>query len=97
MPELTATLVSKRNKDYEDKKFFAAIQGIDLEGEGDGKKRGQKEWEDLKAKVFSGGQAIDSNDITALQGPSAARAGFGIGNGLEYFDMKNPEPQNPFG
>lgn len=98
MPELSATLAAKRESDFEGKKFLAAIQGIDLEGNnGNSKPRGQKEWEDLKAKVFSGGQSIDSNDITSLQGPNAAKAGFGIGNGLEYANLKGAEPTNPFG
>ena len=97
MPEIASLLGAKREKDYEDKKFFAAIQGIDLDGNSDGKQRGQKEWEDLKARVFSGGTATDSNDIISLQGANAAKAGFGIGNGLEYSDLKGNEPVNPFG
>ena len=49
--------------------------------------RGQKEWEDMKARVFSGGQTSDGNDVLSLQGPNAARAGFGIGMGLDYEDL----------
>lgn len=95
MPELTAILSSKRENDYEEKKFFAAIQGVDLEG--GNKERGQKEWEDMKARVFTGGQSRDSNDIVSLQGPSAKKAGFGIGNGLEYSSTLNKtNPKNPF-
>jgi len=41
-------------------------------------------WEKMKAKVFSGGQAANSNDILAYQGANAAKAGFGIGMGLSY-------------
>lgn len=90
MPELTSILIAKRDKDYEDKKFLASIQGIDLEGKSSG--RGQKEWEDMKARVFSGGSVKDSNDIVSLQGATARRAGFGIGNGIEYSgaNAKNP-------
>ena len=90
MPELTSILIAKRDKDYEDKKFLASIQGIDLEGKSSG--RGQKEWEDMKARVFSGGSVKDSSDIVSLQGASAWSAGFGIGNGLEYYgeNAKNP-------
>ena len=90
MPELTSILIAKRDKDYEDKKFLASIQGIDLEGKSSG--RGQKEWEDMKARVFSGGAVKDSSDIVSLQGATAKRAGFGIGNGLEYSgtNAKNP-------
>jgi hypothetical protein len=95
MPELTATLTASREKQYEVNKFMAAIQGIDLDA--DNKNGGQKEWEDLKARVFSGGQAKDSDDIVSLQGVNAVNAGFGIGSGLEYSDLKGQEPKNPFG
>ena len=52
MPELTATLEIKREMDYSEKKFFAAI-----------------------------------NDVVALQGVNAQKAGFGIGMGLDYVDL----------
>ena len=87
--ELLATLSSKRELDYEEKKFLAAIQGVDLD-KNSGSDRGQKEWEDMKARVFSGGQTKDSNDILALQGPTAQKAGFGIGMGLDYDDLRDP-------
>lgn len=89
MPELLATLSSKRELDYEEKKFLAAIQGVDLEAE-NGSDRGQKEWEDMKARVFSGGTTSDSNDVLALQGVNAQKAGFGIGLGLDYEDARDP-------
>jgi len=93
MPELMVTLSSKRELDYEEKKFLAAIQGVDLDAsssDSTGKRRGQQEWEDLKARVFSKGQAADGNDVLALQGPNAKKAGFGIGMGLDYDDMRDP-------
>jgi hypothetical protein len=80
MPELVVTLEARRELDYSEKKFLAAMQGVDLD-EKSGKKNA---WEEMKARVFSGGQATDANDIMAYQGPNAARAGFGIGNGLSY-------------
>jgi hypothetical protein len=89
MPELLATLASKRELDYEEKKFLAAIQGVDLEGESNSGK-GQKEWEDMKARVFSKGATADSNDVLALQGINAQKAGFGIGFGLDYEDARDP-------
>jgi hypothetical protein len=89
MPELMITLSSKRELDYEEKKFLAAIQGVDLEGASSPEK-GQKEWEDMKARVFSGGATSDSNDILALQGQNARSAGFGIGMGLDYEDARDP-------
>ncbi len=80
MQELTATLTIKRELDYSDKKFSAAMQGVDLDkNSGSG-----NEWEDMKARVFSKGKAVDGKDILALQGVNAEKAGFGIGMGLDY-------------
>lgn len=85
MPEITATLKIKRDLDYEHKKFLAAMQGVDLD-----KASGNKSnaWEDMKARVFSKGQATNSKDILALQGVNAQQAGFGIGMGLDYEVVK---------
>lgn len=83
MPELIGCLSAKREGEYQQKKFFAAIQGIDLDGDSK-QEKGQKEWEDLKSRVFSGGRATDSNDVVSLQGINATQAGFGIGSGLDY-------------
>lgn len=80
MPELTATLNAKREADYNEKKFFAAIQGVDLDKDNNR----QDEWERLKNRVFSGGATEDSNDILSLQGANAEKAGFGLGMGLSY-------------
>lgn len=80
MPEITAILSSKRDLDYQEKKFLAAIQGVDL----DKNAKKNDEWEQMKARVFSGGSTDDPNDILALQGQTAAKAGFGIGMGLDY-------------
>ena len=88
MPELMVTLEVVRELDYTEKKFLAAIQGVDLDGDKN-KNKGQKEWEDMKAKIFSGGQTSDSNDVLALQGVNAQKAGFGIGQGLDYEDLRN--------
>ena len=88
MPELMATLSSRRELDYEEKKFLAAIQGVDLDKQSN-TSRGQKEWEDMKARVFSKGATNDSKDILALQGQNAKKAGFGIGLGLDYEDLRN--------
>jgi hypothetical protein len=80
MPELTATIKIKRELDYSDKKFTAAMQGVDL----DKNSGNSNAWEDMKARVFSKGAATDGNDILALQGRNAEKAGFGIGMGLDY-------------
>jgi hypothetical protein len=89
MPELMVTLSSKRELDYEEKKFLAAIQGVDLDGTTNPDK-GQKEWEDMKARVFSRGATSDSNDVLSLQGQNARKVGFGIGMGLDYEDTRDP-------
>jgi hypothetical protein len=89
MPELMATLEVSRELDYTEKKFLAAIQGVDLDSQTNSNK-GQKEWEDMKARVFSGGQTEDANDVLSLQGPKANQLGFGIGLGLDYEDDRDP-------
>jgi hypothetical protein len=89
MPELMAILESKREIEYQEKKFLAAIQGVDLD-KNSGREKGQKEWEDMKARVFSKGATSDSNDVLALQGQNAVKAGFGIGMGLDYEDTRDP-------
>jgi len=85
MPELTATLEIKRELDYQDKKFNAAMQGVDLDKQSG--KSEQNKWEEMKARVFSGGKAENGSDILAFQGANAAKAGFGIGLGLAYEDL----------
>lgn len=82
MPELMSILEAKREQDYSEKKFLAAIQGVDLDKQSG--KSDQNAWEKMKAKVFSKGKTDNPNDITALQGYAAQKAGFGIGMGLSY-------------
>lgn len=80
LPEISALLESKREIDFNDKKFFASIQGVDLDA-------GNAEpdaWEKLKARVASRGQTENPNDILSFQGVKAEQAGFGIGMGLDY-------------
>lgn len=80
MPEMLATLGAKRDLDYQEKKFLAAMQGVDLD-----KQSGKNNaWEEMKARVFSNNGTKDPNDVLALQGQNAAKAGFGIGMGLDY-------------
>lgn len=83
MPEIISTLGSKRELDYEEKKFLAAIQGVDLD-KNSGSGNLQNKWEEMKARAFSGGQTGDPNDIISYQGSKANKAGFGIGMGLDY-------------
>ena len=80
MPELMVTLSISRELNYDEKKFLAAMQGVDLD-----KNAGKSNaWEEMKARVFSKGKAENARDIVALQGINAQKAGFGIGMGLEY-------------
>jgi hypothetical protein len=94
--ELMQILSITRDLDYEEKKFSAALQGIDLDSQSgknnnSGEVRGQQEWENMKAKVFSRGATSDANDVLSLQGPKAKKAGFGIGMGLGYEDQRDPK------
>lgn len=85
MPELMITLEQKRELDYQEKKFLAAMQGVDLD-ESSGRKE-EDPWEAMKARVAAATSGIgngDPNDITALQGIRAQQAGFGIGMGIDY-------------
>lgn len=91
MPELTAILVAKRKSDHDERRFLAALQGHDLGDQETGESKKQVTFDDIKARVFSGGQAKDANDILAMQGINAQQAGFGIGMGLEYQDAKDLE------
>lgn len=94
MPEMTAILKAKRDSEHNEHKFLAAIQGIDL----DESAGSEDAWENLKARVYSGGATSDANDILSLQGVNAQQAGFGIGAGLEYTDLKtDDQPKGPFG
>jgi hypothetical protein len=79
MPELIAILEAKNNQDYDNRKFMAALQGVDLDSSSS-----ENKWEEIKARAFSNGATSDPNDILALQGKAAQKAGFGIGMGLDY-------------
>ena len=83
MPELILTLETKREMDWQNRKFLASLQGIDLEGATSGESNVDP-WEAMKARVDSGGKTSDPNDILSFQGAKAAKMGFGIGMGLEY-------------
>jgi hypothetical protein len=85
MPELTQLLKTKGKNDYRDKKFLAALKGIDL----DKNSQNDDAWEKMKARVFSGGATENPNDILSFRGHKAQQAGFGIGLGLDYVDLKS--------
>ena len=85
LKELTETLSMHNEVDHHNKKFFAAIQGIDIDGN---KKESEEDpWEAMKARVAAKTSGIvpqNSNDITSFTGVKARQAGFGIGMGLDY-------------
>lgn len=84
LPELLATIERSRELDYDEKKFLAAMQGVDLDSQGE---KEEDPWEALKARVAaktSGIDVLNQNDITSFQGVKAQQAGFGIGMGLDY-------------
>lgn len=83
MAELSATLEAKRLSEYNERKFHAAIQGIDIEKNSDERPEPDA-WEKMKTRVLTGGATDNPNDILALQGEAATKAGFGIGEGLSY-------------
>lgn len=87
LQELIAIINTKRDLEYHEKEFMASLQGVSLDG---GKNSEPKvdPWEAMKARVFSGGKTDNPNDITSFQGPKAAKAGFGIGMGIDYVDMR---------
>jgi len=88
--ELMQILSTTRELDYQEKKFSAALQGVNLDDHSGGNQeevRGQQEWENMKARVFSGGATNNSKDVLALQGQNARKAGFGIGMGLSYENL----------
>jgi hypothetical protein len=86
MPELLAILEQKSEEDFEDKKFLASLQGVDIDSSKYG--ASMQKWEEIKARAFSGGKTSNPNDILALQGRAAQQAGFGIGMGLDYEVIK---------
>lgn len=87
MPELIAVLGEKRELDYSERKFLAAIQGVDLDKQAGRNENGEDPWEAMKARVFSNNKTSNPNDIISYQGSKAEKAGFGIGLGLDYTDM----------
>jgi hypothetical protein len=80
MPELISILEVRREFDHNDKKFAAAMQGVDID-----KDKSDNAWENMKKRVLYNGK--DANDITNLRGAKAKKAGFGIGNGLGYEEV----------
>lgn len=81
MQELVAIIAADSKRDYENKKFMAAMQGVDIDKNSS---QDNDAWERIKAKAFNKGKVTDPNDIVSLKGHAAKKAGFGIGEGLDY-------------
>ena len=107
MAELVSILEAMNEKEYADKKFAAAMQGVDLDKKTGRNKRPKKTeqkkastFEDIQARVFSGGLAQDANDILSLQGSLGARKGFQMGKDMGYgrfHDGDENAPKSPLG
>ena len=80
MPELIQTLKSINKKDFDNRKFLAGMQGVDL-GEGEQEDKGST-FEDVRRRAL--GINASGDDVVSLQGEFAQEAGFGIGAGLGY-------------
>jgi hypothetical protein len=80
MAELIQTFKAMQKTESEKRKFFASIQGIDLNDEVQ-EKEGPT-FEDIQRKAL--GIDTSADDVVSLQGSFAANAGFGIGAGLGY-------------
>lgn len=95
MPELIATLSAKRDLDYNEKKFLASIQGVDLDKASSQEQGKEDPWERIKARAAARARgedpdtipSADPNDITSFTGIKAQQAGFGIGMGIDYTQM----------
>ena len=103
MAELVYILEGMREKEYSDRKFTAAMKGVDLDKE-TGRKDNPKQpstkkkaytFEDIQARVASGGLAKDADDILSLQGQYGARKGFQIGKDMEYAIVDDSNPNSP--
>ena len=100
MAELVSILEAMNEKEYSDRRFTAAMQGVDLDKQTGRrpKKTEQKKsstFEDIQARVLTGGRAQDANDILSLQGHLGAKAGFQIGRDMDYGGFHDNDPNAP--
>ena len=76
------------------------MKGVDLDKETGRKdkpkqpstKKKASTFEDIQARVASGGLAKDADDILSLQGQYGARKGFQIGKDMEYAIVDDSNP-----
>lgn len=79
MPELIQTFKSMQKTEEEKRKFLASLQGVNLNEE---VQEESPTFEDIRKRTL--GISASEDDVVSLQGPYAASAGFGIGEGLGY-------------
>ena len=102
MAELVSILEAMNEKDYNDKKFAAAMQGVDLDKQTGRRPKPEKPqqkktqtFEDIQARAVSGGRAKDANDILSLQGALGAKHGFQLGRDMDYGSFTDGTPDAP--
>jgi hypothetical protein len=100
MPELTAILKSSREEVYETRKFAAALKGVDLDAES-GRTSGNESFDDMQARIFSGGRAENASDIVSLYGKMGLQEGFQVSEAMSadtsYIRIRDGEMKSPFG
>ena len=86
LPEIIAIIETSRKRAYEDKVFFAKINGIDMEKSSPSKASSGllNAVREAMGKEKKARYELPANDITRLKGRKAREAGFGIGMGLDY-------------
>jgi len=82
--ELIAVLEAYRKKVHDDRKFMAAIQGIDIDKNQPPPPEHKSLMERVKARLGKEVSNKPDNDITNLKGKRARDLGFGIGMGIDY-------------
>jgi hypothetical protein len=81
MPELINTFQALKKKEHDARKFQASLKGVDIGDYQEDSKKGSS-FEEIELRAA--GINANPNDVVSLQGRFAAKAGFGIGEGLGY-------------
>lgn len=77
MPELLAILEASRKLKNDERRFFAALQGVKIDDP-----ETTRSFDEVRKRVM--GYDTETNDIASLRGPLAQQEGFGVGQGLGY-------------
>ena len=92
MPELFTVLKTRRDLNFEEHKFLAALQGADLGGEKKTENWRDRMEERVRERHGKKEEGTPKNDITRLRGHRAKELGFGIGMGLDYSQNSSGNP-----